>query len=174
MFEPLLFHLFLLYSSLSIIDGLVKYARCLAIGKICLVIFYLLVETVCHIFIYTNVISPERWTLFPVHLTVSLRVSVSSVLCTGVLCTLYRCTVYCFQVLLSSLAVTRLEQVIKSLGERRERREMREGRGEEEEGMPPAYIVVQHTWPNLTQPSSQSLQRVQQVVSIHHCTEVHQ
>ena len=60
------------------IDCLVKYARCLAIGKITLVIFFLLVETLCHVYVFINPPTTETSTvptspyfsLLPLHLMV--------------------------------------------------------------------------------------------------------
>jgi len=118
MFEPLLFHLFFLYSSLSLIDRLVKYARCLALGKIFLVGFYLFVETVCHLYVFIQTSETESShpvpSLLPLHL----------------------------MVLLSSLGVSSLEHVVKTV------REKDEGRSEacRPSGMPPSYIVVKSTW----------------------------
>ena len=77
MFEPLLFHLFFLYSSLSLIAGLVNYARCLALGKIFLVCFYLLVETVCHLYVFLQTSTSKTESshtapsLLPLHMMVS-------------------------------------------------------------------------------------------------------
>lgn len=75
MFEPLLFHLFFLYSSLSLIDRSVKYARFLAVGKIFLVCFYLFVETVCHLYVFIQTSQTESShtapSLLPLHIMVS-------------------------------------------------------------------------------------------------------
>ena len=72
MFEPLLFHLFLLYSSLSLVDGLLKYARSLALGKILFVSFLLFVETFSHVYVYIKIPNTESSTnsLLPVHMVV--------------------------------------------------------------------------------------------------------
>ena len=76
MFEPVLFHLFFLYSSLSLIAGLVNYARCLALGKIFLVCFFLLVETVCHLYVFIQTSKTESShtapSLLPLHMMVSV------------------------------------------------------------------------------------------------------
>jgi len=118
MFEPVLFHLFFLYSSLSLIYGLVKYARCLAVGKIFLVCFYLCVETVCHLYVFIQTSKTQSShtapSLLPLHI----------------------------MVLLSSLGVTRLEEVMKTVKERHEA----SSEASPPSGMPPSYIVVKSTW----------------------------
>jgi len=118
MFEPLLFHLFFLYSSLSLIDRSVKYARFLAVGKIFLVCFYLFVETVCHLYVFIQTSQTESShtapSLLPLHI----------------------------MVLLSSLGVSSLEKVIKTVREKQEA----SSETSQPSGMPPSYIVVKSTW----------------------------
>ena len=140
MFEPLLFHLFFLYSSLSLIAGLVNYARCLALGKIFLVCFFLLVETVCHLYVFIQTSktasSHTAPSLLPLHMMVRVMmvvVVVSSLHHTGHLC---------LQVLLSSLGVSSLENVMKTLREKQEAG----SEASQPSGMPPSYIVVKSAW----------------------------
>jgi len=118
MFEPLLFHLFFLYSSLSLIAGLVNYARCLALGKIFLVCFFLLVETVCHLYVFIQTSKTESShtapSLLPLHM----------------------------MVLLSSLGVSSLENVMKTVREKQEAG----SEASQPSGMPPSYIVVKSAW----------------------------
>jgi len=118
MFEPLLFHLFFLYSSLSLIAGLVNYARCLALGKIFLVCFFLLVETVCHLYVFIQTSKTENShtapSLLPLHM----------------------------MVLLSSLGVSSLENVMKTVREKQEAG----SEASQPSGMPPSYIVVKSAW----------------------------
>ena len=139
MFEPLLFHLFFLYSSLSLIDRLVKYARCLALGKIFLVGFYLFVETVCHLYVFIQTSETESSHPVPSLLPLHLMVSGGGGGGGGVV---HHCDHGCLQVLLSSLGVSSLEHVVKTV------REKDEGRSEacRPSGMPPSYIVVKSTW----------------------------
>ena len=52
-----------------------KYARCLAVGKIFLVCFYLFVETICHLYVFIQTSKTESShtapSLLPLHMMVS-------------------------------------------------------------------------------------------------------
>jgi len=96
----------------------VKYARSLAVGKVFLVCFYLFVETVCHLYVFIQTSKTESShtapSLLPLHI----------------------------MVLLSSLGVSSLEQVMKTVREKHEA----SSEASQPSGMPPSYIVVKSTW----------------------------
>ena len=133
MFEPLLFHLFFLYSSLSLIDRSVKYARFLAVGKIFLVCFYLFVETVCHLYVFIQTSRTESShtapSLLPLHMMVSAGGG-------GWWCSSQSTGQWWLQVLLSFLRAW--SKSSRLLGRNR--------RPTVPSGMPPFYIVVKSTW----------------------------
>ena len=148
MFEPLLFHLFLLYSSLSLVDGLLKYARSLALGKILFVSFLLFVETFSHVYFCIKIPNTESFTnsLLPVHMMVRTVSADADHL-------------VCLKVLLSCLAVRVLEKTMETLEERSERSDC-----PLYPGTPPHYIVVEYSWSDLQQ-VDQSGQEYSQVLT---------